>query len=118
MRVNLTDGNWADLRDKEDLFEDDRRAVARRAVIEYNPDTKSRTMRGDIDGEMADALLERLVEAWSFPFKVPSKDPRALGKLRIGQARELREHLTPYFKIINGDTADSEDEVNPTTSEN
>lgn len=118
MRIDLPDSNWAEVRDPDDLFEDDRRAVARRAIVEFNPATKTRIMRGDIDGEMGDALLERIITAWSYPFKVPAKDPTALGKLRISHARALRDAISPHFKVINGTEDDeSDDAEDPTEPE-
>lgn len=115
MRVELPEGNWAELRDPADLYDEDRKAVSRHVVVEYNDEAKTRIMRGETEDAMADALLERIVEAWSYThLRVPSKAPSSLGKLKISHARALRDALSPYFKVMNG-TAD--DEENPIGSE-
>jgi hypothetical protein len=115
MRVELPEGNWADLRDPDDLFDADRKAVAGQIVIEVNPDTKVRVMRGDMDDKVADALLARVVDAWSYThLRLPSKDPESLGRMKISHARALRDALEPHMKIISGT---SDDDENPTISE-
>lgn len=68
MRVELKDGQWADLRDQ--ITGGDRRAAKNAIHLHINEDG-SRELSGDLDDSIKYALLRRLIVDWSFPPPLP-----------------------------------------------
>lgn len=112
MRITLPDNNWADVRESDDLYEEDRKQVLKHVQFEIDPTNQRRYMRGDFQEAAVDALIARIVENWSYThLAVPGKDPESMGKLKIKHAKALREGVEGHLKVIYGT-----DEENPTGS--
>lgn len=113
MRIELPDGNYADVRNKEDLYEEDRKEVLKHVRFEIDPATQHRYMRGDFQEAAIDALIARILENWSYThLQIPSKNPESMGKLKISHAKALRKGVEEHLKVIYG----TDDEENPTGS--
>jgi len=107
MRVELNNGAWADIVDPADLRDKDRKVVNKAVSIQIDPNTQETILPGDMDDNMRDALLKRIVTAWSFDnLPVPSNDPKfpeeSLDRLTIPDARLLHEAIKPHMKLVTG----------------
>ena|SRR5215469_8077859 len=105
MRVELTDGAWAEIAEVSELRDKDRKAVNKAAVLQIDPETQKAVIPGDMDDNMLDALLRRILTAWSFEnLPLPSNDPQfpaeSLDRLSIQDARLLHEAVRPHMKLI------------------
>lgn len=103
MRVELSDGEWADIRPVEDLRDGDRKAVNRSIRVEVDDDGRG-FLPGDANDRKRDALLARLIDNWSFAttkgLPLPSADPASLDKLSIRHARELHRATKEHMDLI------------------
>lgn len=105
MRVELTGGNWVDVVDVENLRDKDRKAVNKAVTLEVKDGRP--VIPGDMDDNMRDALLKRIVTGWSFEhIPLPANDPKcpeeSLDLLTIPDARMLHEAIAPHMKLITG----------------
>lgn len=107
VRVSLPSGGWADLR--EELKGSDSKA-ARKAVVYTVDDEGRRVMNAGSDDDMRDALLARIITAWSFEERgilPPSKNPLA-GPEHIADTLSdedyaaLHEAVTPLLNKAAG----------------
>jgi hypothetical protein len=106
MRVELPEGQWAEVADVETLRDGDRKAVNR--AISVSADAEGHpVLGGDYDDKMTDALLVRICTNWSLPFPPPDQDPASLDKLTIQQARVLHEGIAEHMALVK-------DEADPT----
>lgn len=114
MRIELPEGNWAEIRDVDDLYDEDRKKVLGALTFTLDLESRTRLYRGDTDEAMVDAMLRLVVENWSYThLAIPGKNPNSLGKLKIAHARALREGVAKHMKVVLGT-----DEPDPTGSEN
>lgn len=114
MRIELPEGNWADLRDPDDLYEEDRELVLQALTYTLDLESKTRLYRGDTEEAMVNAMLRLVVQNWSYThLLIPGKDPKAIGRLKISHARALREGVSRHMRIVYGT-----DEPDPTGPEN
>src|SRR5262245_45116031 len=100
MRLELSDGNWVEVREVDDLRDADRQAVNRAVQILVEPDGRW-LMPGGYQDDRRKVLYARIITNWSFPEVPPSKDSRSIGKLTLGQARELREATQPWLEALD-----------------
>jgi hypothetical protein len=106
MRVELTSGGWVDIVDPADLRDKDRKAVNKAVTLQMDEAGKP-VIPGDMDDNMRDALLKRIVTAWSFEaIPLPRDDPKcpeeSLDRLTIPDAREIHEAIKPHMTLITG----------------
>jgi hypothetical protein len=110
MRVELPskqesgDPNWIDIR--TDLKVKDRLAVQEVAKIELHEDNNSMSMLA-MQNDMRNALLGRIITAWSFPFPIPSQNHFAaadvvIGDMDLDDYATLEEAVQPYMDKISG----------------
>lgn len=83
MRVDLTDGQWAELRDPSRLTNKQRRPlqIAGLKIAKFDKDgtpTEVDTSDPVAVLDFGEALVLALVESWSFDKPVPSEDPASL----------------------------------------
>lgn len=98
MRVELTNGNWAELKEPETLRNRDRKALL--LAIDGIEGNVAKALA------MSDALLERLVVEWSLDLPLPTKGSDSLDELLPGDADILfrncesaRDALFPSFDV-------------------
>lgn len=101
MRIDLGDGNWAELRELDELRRADQKAVLRSTEMEIDPAEGKAYVNGAADQDQVDALMERIITNWSLPLPLPSKDRHSLGKLTMAQGDALDEAAAPYLDAIN-----------------
>jgi hypothetical protein len=86
MRVDLGGGQWAELKDAEQVTNGDRRhALSKWGALADDERTVA------VVGKMAilDGFLERLVVGWSFEMPLPSVDAESLGQLPLEASNKL-----------------------------
>jgi hypothetical protein len=122
MRVELKDGQWADLRDQ--VTGGDRRAAKHAIQLHINEDG-SRELTGDLDDQVKYVLLRRLIVDWSYPPPLPRDAvdwEGVIDKLDDDDLGALYEAVQPVYdrvlaspkrKIISGSVVStgSSDEV-------
>jgi len=116
MRVDLGDGQWAELKELAELNRGDKKATLRASTIELDPVAGKGYVSGANDEDQADALLCRIVTNWSFPQPLPSKSPKSLDVLSIAQGDKLQEAVKPYLELINGKVDPGKRDTDPTES--
>lgn len=114
MRVELTDGAWADIRDVSELRNADRKAV-NKAVSLHIDENGQPIFAGDMEDKMLDALLRRVITGWSFAgLPLPADDPESLGKLTIPDADLLAEAVKEHLKLVKGNESAVKPGTDPT----
>lgn len=123
MRVELTNGAWADIRDVSELRDKDRKAVNRTLNLEIDPVTQLPVIPGSMDDDMRDALLRRIIDGWSFEnLPLPRDNPGSetedgsLDLLTIQDARLLHEAIKPHMLLITGQEDPNKPGTVPTES--
>lgn len=102
MRVDLPDGQWAELLDPGDLRAGDLKAMRRHQVL------GTTTTMAEVD-TTRDVLLTRVVTAWSLdlplPKDLPGSDDEAgsLDRLTIPTYQALVSAIDPHFDLISGE---------------
>ena len=110
MRIDLPGGQWADVKDLDELVEDDRKA-ARKALEVATDDDGNMLLNAGMADVMAEAVVVQVVTAWSFDGKpLPAQLPGVLGSLPIATARALRKATRPQYDLIWA----SDDDADPT----
>jgi hypothetical protein len=103
MRVELKDGNWADLR--EEMTGGDRRAGKAAIKLTISEDG-SREITGELEEKVKYVLLRRLILNWSYPPPLPrdAVDWEAtLDNLPIEDIEKLGDFVQPYYdRALNG----------------
>lgn len=99
MRIELSDGNWVEVRDLDDLREADRQAVNASHTL-VRDDEGHLIVPGDFNDKRRAAMFRRIITNWSFPEPLPSRDSKGLGRLTLGQARELRQKTQPWYDAL------------------
>lgn len=117
-RYNLnSDGSqWADIKDVGEMNSGDKRAVKASVSIEIDPETGHRLIPGDMDERMTNALLRRIVVAWSLPFQLPKVNPAVLDELSTDVWDALDKAIKPHIDKLNEDAAGPNTEGSVPTS--
>jgi hypothetical protein len=109
MRVDLPGGQWADLKELDDLIEDDRQA-ARKALSVVTDDDGNMELNAGMGDAMRNAVMAQVITGWSFEGKPLPKDlPGVIGSLPIATARALRKATKDHYELIWAD-----DDADPT----
>jgi len=113
VQVQLGGPDWAEIAEPSELRNGDRKAVNKTIRLQMDEDG-SRTIGGDYEDLMRDALLKRIVRNWSLPFPVPKDDPESLDKLTLEQADVLAKAVQPHLDLINGKVDPTKKDSDPT----
>jgi hypothetical protein len=126
MRVTLpskqADGNpnWVDLREADDLLAEDLFAIHRAVRIIQDGSGKTTYSVREMEDDQVNALLARVITAWSFPSPVPAAQNFAAADVVIGRAMKardwaaLRKAVRPLMDELEG--AEREDPKEPPPS--
>lgn len=99
-RVELAAGQWADIKDVDDLLDGDRKMVSRAVPLEINEEGRA-FLPGDHMDRKRDAVLALVIENWSFSeLALPSKDSTSLDRLTIKQAKALHGATREHFDLL------------------
>jgi hypothetical protein len=104
-KIDLPSGAWVEIR--EDLKAKDRFAVQDVATLEVGEGRNKASLYG-MQNDMRNALLGRIITAWSFPVPVPSQNSFAAADVIIGDALDLddygvlAEEVEPLMDKIQG----------------
>jgi len=96
MKVDLPSGAWVELR--EDLRAADRFAVQAVASVELGGKDgkegagRTRASFLEMQNDMRNALLGRIITAWSYPDPIPSQNQFAAADVVIGNAMDLDDY--------------------------
>jgi len=107
VKVNLPGGQWAELRDVEDLTTKDRLVVRRAQRIPAGdlPEGESMTISGAFKDEMRIALLASVITAWSYegwPIPSVSLNPAAMiEQLPIKAYDALTIAIEPHLEVVD-----------------
>ena len=103
MRIELRDGQWAELRDE--MNGGDRRAGKAAITLKVAEDG-SREITGELEENIKYVLLRRLIVEWSFPPPLPRDAvdwQGAIDRLHIDDIEALSEAVQPmYDRVLNG----------------
>ena len=111
MRVDLGEGQWAEIKEVSELRRSDQKAALRASSLVIDPDTKTVSLNGANDQDMADALLERIITSWSFPNAV---NKQTLGQLSLEQGDKLQEAIKPHLELISAKVDPAKRDTDPT----
>lgn len=124
-RIELTNGNWAELRDVDKLNAGDRLAVRRVNRVPVGEGAGD-SIIGSWQDEMRVALLTKIILSWSYPgWPIPSITPdpeTAVLQIPIEDYDVFTVKLKPYMDIVDyypsmttSGESDSISEETPTT---
>lgn len=105
MRVELPSGNWIEMRDK--LLAADRFAVQAVARVELGDKNNSASFL-EMQNDMRNCLLGRIISKWSFPGPTPAEDSFRAADMVIGETMDLddyaalEEAVEPFMEKIAG----------------
>jgi hypothetical protein len=110
MRVELpsqqADGapNWVEIR--TDLKVRDRLAVQAVAKVQIGEEGNSVSMM-EMENDMRNALLGRIITGWSFPYPIPSQNSFvaadvAIGDMDLDDYAVLEQAVQPFMEKISG----------------
>ncbi|WP_327088534.1 hypothetical protein OIE66_40500 [Nonomuraea sp. NBC_01738] len=103
MRIDLPDGQWADLLEPSDMRSGDLKAYRAAVPADDNPLTV-----GILDA-MKDELLRRVIVAWSLDLPLPKDLPGtpeeagSLDRVPIPVYKVLEDAIEPHVALINAD---------------
>ena len=102
MRIDLPDGDWADVRELDELRDGDRKALNKAVSLTLTSDEGDNTghLPGSYEDDMMDALLARVVTNWSLRMPLPSRLRKVLDDLTLGQAKALRDGVKPHYDLL------------------
>lgn len=104
-RIDLPSGGWVEYRDK--LMAKDRFAVQAVVSVELG-DAKNRASFLEMQNDMRNALLGRIITGWSYPVPIPSADSFRAADMVIGDAMDLEDYaelekaVEPLMDLIAG----------------
>lgn len=107
MRVELPSGNWIEYRDK--LLAADRFAVQAVARVELKDSGNSASFL-EMQNDMRNALLGRIITKWSYNGPVPKDDSFRAADMVIGETMDLDDYaalekaIEPLMDKISGRT--------------
>jgi hypothetical protein len=102
LRIDLTGGQWAELR--EQLNGGDRRAAKAAVTVTVQGD-ESRVFTASLEDSVMYALLRRLIIAWSLPQPLPSQAANAedvIDMLPMDDIEALYQAVRPVYDRIMG----------------
>lgn len=114
MRVEIGDGQWAEIKPVSELTRADRVAVNGLVVYEINAEAGRLVVNQGREDDTAAALLGRICTDWSLPLAPPSADIKSLDGLSLTQDDALKAAIRPHLKAILGQNAPTEDNETPT----
>lgn len=88
VRLDFPSGNWVDYRDN--LLAEDKFQVQDAVILEYD-DSDRRRLRAGTTNTMRNALLNRIITAWSFP-GVPIPAQNIAGVQTIGETLDIDDY--------------------------
>lgn len=89
-RLEMPSGEWVEYRDK--LMAGDRFLVQAAATVQQSPDGSAKTSYLEINNDMRNTLLGRIITAWSFPCPTPAQAAGQPADLVIGNAMDLDDY--------------------------
>ena len=101
--------NWVEYRDK--LMAGDRFLVQAAAKVQQEADGSAKTSFLELDNDMRNALLVRIITAWSYPAPTPAQTGGQPADLVIGNAMDLDDYsalekaVQPLMNKISGRSA-------------
>lgn len=104
-RADLPSGAWVEYRNQ--LKASDRFAVQAVVSVEVGGDA-SRASFLEMQNDMRNALLGRIITDWSYPVPIPSKNSFAAADVVIGDAMDLTDYaalekaVEPLMDLIAG----------------
>ncbi|GAA4626874.1 hypothetical protein GCM10023196_036900 [Actinoallomurus vinaceus] len=111
MRVELSNGQWAEFRDPNKLTSGDAKALRRATKLQFKPDEdgvpRVEEMDMSITDVQMDALLTRIITSWDVrdvdgqPLGIPIADPEALDRVPLDDYGTLVEEAKPYKDKID-----------------
>jgi hypothetical protein len=102
--------NWVEYRDR--LMAGDRFAVQDAVSMEVGGEDRRSKVSLGMQNDLRNALLGRIITAWSFPVPVPSANDMQRAGVVIGNAMDLRDYaalekaVEPLMDLIAGREAD------------
>lgn len=104
-RITLPAGDdgtehWAEIRPVSDLRARDKKAVTRAITVDVGDDGVSHVSVGIAD-DMRDALLVRLITAWSYELPLPVADPASLDELPVAAYDALIEATKEHYRLVD-----------------
>lgn len=106
MRIDLGNSQWADVKDVDDLRAGDRRAVNKQITLRVDQETHEVGIPGDMDDNMRNALLARIITGWNLQWPVPNGRTEILDKLTMTQIDALYKGVQEHFDVIRGKDED------------
>jgi hypothetical protein len=99
------ENNWVEIR--TDLKVKDRLAVQEVARVQIGEDGGNSFSAMAMENDMRNALLGRIITAWSYPFPVPSENSFVaadvvLGELDLDDYAVLEAEVQPFMNKISG----------------
>lgn len=99
------ENNWVEIR--TDLKVKDRLAVQEVARVQIGEDGGNSFSAMAMENDMRNALLGRIITAWSYPFPIPSQNSFAaadivLGELDLDDYAVLEAEIQPFMNKISG----------------
>ena len=114
MRVEIGEGQWAEIKPVSELTRADRVAV--NEVITYDTDGKTLVYKASSDDNAAAAILGRVCTDWSLPLPPPAVDIKSLDSLSLAQDDALRASVEEHLKAVQGKNAPLQENPVPTAS--
>jgi hypothetical protein len=98
--------NWIDLRDQ--LMAADRFAVQDSVFMEVGGEDRRSKVALGMQNDLRNALLGRIITAWSFPAPIPADNSFAAADVAIGNVLSIEDYaalekaVEPLMDLING----------------
>ncbi len=105
-RASLPSGGWVEYRDK--LKASDRFAVQAVVSVELGDGNRNRAAFLEMQNDMRNALLGRVITDWSYPVPIPANDSFRAADMVIGDAMDLEDYaalekeVEPLMELISG----------------
>jgi hypothetical protein len=87
-----TSSNWVDLTDLDDLMGEDLLIVRRAVKIKSGPGGETEYSPKEMEDDQANALLGRIITAWSYPAPIPSQNGVAAADVAISRVMKVRDY--------------------------
>jgi hypothetical protein len=97
VRIDLPDGQWAELRDVAGLKAGDKVAVQRAVKFTQAPDGKPLEVNAGMSEDMQVALLAQVITSWSYEAPVTED---AILDLPVGVYNVLAEATTDHIEVM------------------
>ena len=89
-KIDLPSGAWVEIR--EDLKARDRFEVQKVAKMEFGEEGNRKAALYEMQNDQRNALLGRIITAWSYPVPVPAQNSFAAADVVIGDAMDLDDY--------------------------